>query len=71
MFSVTDTALQLHYLDYNLPENIMTLILRQNQITNNVIQIDELVKMYNEIINKMDDPVVSIIKRRFSLFYNS
>lgn len=37
----------------------MNLILRRNQILYNVMKVDELVNIYNEIINKMDPPIVS------------
>lgn len=38
----------------------MNLIQRREQILSNVKQIDELVNMYNEIVNKMDAPIVSV-----------
>lgn len=57
-----DTAIYLHLLNYDLPEIIMTLIERREQILHNIKKIDEQVTMYNDlmdIMDKMDAPMVS------------
>lgn len=59
LFYFMDTAIHLHLLNYDLPEVIMTLIARREQILHNIEKIDKLVKTYNDIMGKMDAPVVS------------
>lgn len=59
MFAIMDTAFYLHILNCDLPDSFVNLIERRDQILYNVQKIDETVKMYNDIIDKMDAPVVS------------
>lgn len=56
-----DTAIHLHLLNYELPEVIMALITKREQILYNVKKINELVKTYNDIMGKMDAPKVYLI----------
>lgn len=65
-----DTALHLHLLGYDLPEIIMNLVESREQILYNTYRVNELVKMYNEIIDNIDPPVVSTLKN-FKTFFIS
>lgn len=49
----------MHLLNYDLPEIIMTLIARCEQILYNTKKTDELVKTNYDIMDKMDAPVVN------------
>lgn len=54
-----DTAIHLYLLNYDLPEIVMTLIARSEQIFYNIKKIDELVKTHNDIMGEMDAQMVS------------
>lgn len=69
LFYVTDTAIQLRLLGFELPTVIGCLIDKREQIRLNVKAIDELVKDYNEALNKMDDSVVSKFRLCLELYY--
>lgn len=54
-----DTALHLHNLGYDIPDMVMNLVLRQDQIIYNKRKVDEAIKLYNSVIDKIDATVVS------------
>lgn len=60
LFFVIDTALHLHLLGYDLPIIIMNLIEKQQRIILNIRILDSLLEVYNEIVDRMDAPIVSI-----------
>lgn len=53
-----DTARQLNILNYDLPDVIMNLIEKREEIFNNIENMNKLVKMYNKILNEMDASIV-------------
>lgn len=59
LFRVLYLALQLHQLEFRLPNVLACLVVKREQIQINVGVIDQLVTKYNETLNKMDRPVVS------------
>lgn len=59
-----DTALHLHNLGYEIPDMVMNLVLRQDQIIYNRRMIDEAVNMYNSVLDKLDKPQVSELLKK-------
>jgi len=60
LFFVIDTALHLHLLGHDLPIIIMNLIEKQQRIILNINILNSLLAVYNEVVGKMDAPIVSM-----------
>jgi len=60
LFFFIDTALHLHLLGHDLPIIIMNLIEKQHQLILNIKTLDSLLEVFNEIVGRMDAPIVSM-----------
>lgn len=60
LFFFIDTALHLHLLGHDLPIIIMNLIEKQHQLILNIKILDSLLEVFNEIVGRMDAPIVSM-----------
>ncbi|VVC24142.1 Dynein heavy chain, domain-1 [Cinara cedri] len=65
LFCVMDTALKLN-LDYDLPEVIINLIKKRDEIFDNIENMNKLVNMYNKILDKMDASITLAMDRHLT-----